>query len=489
MPRPPAPRDDDLDELPPLDGSIGDPAEPEDANTDDIDAVLQEEAPSLDDTIGEDDPVDPADLDLDESDDGWLDEPSDAPDLDVGDAAAFEEGALEEHLPPLDDSEGPSVPSDDFSLGEGLEPRGPLAERGGEERAGLDAGDEGPLDADEELRDEDLPDMDADDEGELEEEELLDDRFAADEPLGLPWAADPWPRVGAPVVVSGATAVACFARGAMVVARGETGSAELLQIDLEGTRQTVPAVGLDATDVVALSVESDVVVAVADGGQLFVSRDGGALFVPIAKGVVAADVVLAAGVLWILTRVGGLLVSFGAGDSIERCPVSGPVAAIARDGTTGIVGFTVDGMRRPATLVRGGSDGAIAQEAVVEAPAALCPALLAVRGACAAYPARRGVVRRGPDGVWRSFDWDGRITALTFVDDAGTLVSTTYSDGDDTTGLVRLGPVGRTSVVARMGASADHVDSDGRARALACDDPHGVVWVAGGFGLAAFAIR
>src|SRR5258706_601034 len=102
---------------------------------------------------------------------------------------------------------------------------------------------------------------------------------------------------------------------------------------------------------------------------------------------------------------------------------------------------------------------------------------------------RAGRGGRGPDGVWGSFDWDGRITALTFVDDAGTLVATTYSDGDDTTGLVRLDPVGRTSVVARMGASADHVDSDGRARALACDDPHGVVWVAGGFGLAAFAIR
>jgi hypothetical protein len=40
-----------------------------------------------------------------------------------------------------------------------------------------------------------------------------------------------------------------------------------------------------------------------------------------------------------------------------------------------------------------------------------------------------------------------------------------------------------------VGATRDDADADGRAVAMACDDPRGVVWVAGGFGVAAFAIR
>jgi hypothetical protein len=52
-------------------------------------------------------------------------------------------------------------------------------------------------------------------------------------------------------------------------------------------------------------------------------------------------------------------------------------------------------------------------------------------------------------------------------------------------------------VVARIGAvqtvrdssSAGVAGADGRTLAIACDDSRGVVWVAGGFGLAAFAIR
>ena len=484
---PSVPPEDDLDELPPLDGAVGDPAE-SDANVEELDADVSEEEPSLDDATGEDDPVESDELDVDESDRGWLEEPPDAPDLDVGDAAILD-AAVDESLPSLNDTDGPSTSNEELGPGEGPDPKGPLGERTDDEAEGLDAGDEGPLDADEELRDEDLPDMDADEEGQLEEEDLLDDRFAADEPLGLPWAVEPWRRVGAPVVLTSATGVACAARGALVVARSESGAVELLQIDLEGTRQTVPALGLDGADVVALSVDGDAVAAVADGGRLLVSRDGGAHFVPMAEGVVVADVVVAAGVLWILTRAGALLASHSASDALVRCSVSGPVAAMARDGATGIVGFTVDGARRPATLVRGGPDGAMTHEVVSEAPEALGPALLGVRGPFAAYSLRRGVARRGPDGAWRSFEWEGRITALTFVDDAGTLLAATYSDADDTTGLVRLGADGRASVVARMGAATQHTDSDGRALALACDDPHGVVWVAGGFGLAAFEIR
>jgi hypothetical protein len=98
--------------------------------------------------------------------------------------------------------------------------------------------------------------------------------------------------------------------------------------------------------------------------------------------------------------------------------------------------------------------------------------------------------------VWRSFAWEGRVTALAFVDDDGTLVAATYADADDTTGLVRLDVAGRAAVVARIGAVQNVVDpsdaaiqrADGRTLALAYDDFRGVVWAAGGFGLAAFAV-
>jgi hypothetical protein len=119
-------------------------------------------------------------------------------------------------------------------------------------------------------------------------------------------------------------------------------------------------------------------------------------------------------------------------------------------------------------------------------------------------------MRRGADGIWASHAWEGRITALAFVDDAGTLVAATYSEADDTTALVCLGAPGsaagelRAQVVARIGpargpggadgvAGADDgegaLDADARVLALAYDDARGVVWVAGGFGVAAFAVR
>jgi hypothetical protein len=80
------------------------------------------------------------------------------------------------------------------------------------------------------------------------------------------------------------------------------------------------------------------------------------------------------------------------------------------------------------------------------------------------------------------------VTALAFVDDQGTLLAATYSAGDDTTALVRVDRAGGASVVARIGPASGDADADGRVVAMAVDEPHGVVWVAGGFGVAAFAL-
>jgi hypothetical protein len=135
--------------------------------------------------------------------------------------------------------------------------------------------------------------------------------------------------------------------------------------------------------------------------------------------------------------------------------------------------------------------------------------VFAARGAHAAYAGRRGVVRRRDDGTWEARAWEGRVTALAFIDDRGTLVASTYSEVDDTTALVRLdaSPSDAPTVVARIGPAPlveaisdaargtrderDDGDRDegGRVLALAYDDARGVVWVAGGFGVAAYAVR
>lgn len=492
MPRLPLEVDEDeLDELPPIDGDGGD-----DPETDaDLEGVGGPEpsdagaASALDDSTGEDDPLDPGileGLDGDEGEGGWLDEAVDSPDLDLGDTALIDPG---DEVVALEDGEEPLAPDEDFGIGEGAE------------RAGLDLAEEGPVNADEELRDEDLPALDADDAPEEEgkdDDGLLDERIVGEEPLGLPWAAEPWTRVGPPLGLSsvglagGITAIACAARGALVTGRAASGAHELIRVDLEGGRQVLPAEGLRGGRVTALSAEGEVVAAVAEGGRLFVSSDGGGRFeaAAVPEGVAAADVALASGILWVRTRTGSLLAA-RPGGTLERCTVPGTVVSLAGDGVGGVVALAVDEMGHPATLVRGRATGAVACEAV-QAPAGRPAAWLGARGNHVAYvaaSARGGIVVRGNDGSWRRLGWEGRVTALAVVDDLGTLVAATYSEADDTTGLVRLTGPAEASLVARLGPSRDDAEADGRTLALAFDDPRGVVWVAGGFGVAAFAIR
>jgi hypothetical protein len=284
--------------------------------------------------------------------------------------------------------------------------------------------------------------------------------------------------------------VACAGRGALVTGRWEGGAAELLRVDLEGTWQGLAAEGLDAGEVRALAVEGELVAVVVEDGALLVSRDGGATFASLAEGVAAVDVALASGSLWVRTRAGGLLVARADGATLERCPVPGTVAALARDAIAGVAALVVDASGRPTALERGAVGGTVTRE-VIDAPDPHTLAPLAVRGAHVAYAARRGgVVRRlGDGGDWSSIAWEGRVTGLAFIDGAGTLVAATYSDADDTTALVLVDPAGRSSVVARIGAARADADADGRVRAMAYDDARAVVWVAGGVGVAAFAAR
>jgi hypothetical protein len=492
MPRLPSEQEEDeLEELPPIDGDGGDGPEPP-ADAEELDGE-EGGAPGslLDDSTGEDDALDAnalEGLEDGEKESGWLDEQVDSPDLELGEPALLDAG--DEALS-LEDGEDPIAPDEDFGIGEGGE------------RSGLDFAEEGPVNADEELRDEDLPALDADDapdeDAKGDDDGLLDERVIGEEPLGLPWAAEPWAQVGPPRGLSnvglpgGITALTCAARGALVAGRTTSGAHELIRVDLEGGRQVLLADGLRGGRVAALATEVDVVAAVVEGGRLLLSQDGGGRFeaVAVPEGVAAASVVLASGILWVRTRTGSLL-SARPGRVLERCPVPGNIVSLTADGVGGAVALAVDESGRPATLVRGKASGAVVCEAV-QAPAGRPAPWLSARGDHVAYAAaasaRGGVVVRGDDGAWSRLPWDGRVTALSIVDALGTVVVATYSEADDTTGLVRLDPAGPASLVARLGPSRDDPEADGRTLALAFDDPRGVVWVAGGFGVAAFAIR
>lgn len=400
------PDDDELDELPPMDGDDRDTPQPE---TDADDAVPPDGEASLDDSTGEDEPTNDEEIDLDETDGGWLDEPPDAAGLDLGDMQTVE---LSGDVAGEDDTDEPGAEPEDLGFGDAPE------------RQGLDAGDEGPVAPDEELRDEDLPALDADDEGDVDEASLMDTSFAvatADEPHGLPWATGPWERVGAPLPLVRATAVASAGRGAVVTGHGERGassrSPELWRVDLEGATQALPARGLDVASVRELEGRGRAVIATLESGLAMSSTDGGVTFV--------AQPVL---------------------DASPRALVAPREARV--------------------------------------------PTLAAARAGHEAWAAGDGgVVRKGLGGDWTVHTWGGRVTALVFLDDAGRLLAATYSDADDTTALVDLDVGGAASVVARIGATRADPDSDGQVLSMAHDEARGVVWLAGGFGVAAFAVR
>ncbi|HEV3192112.1 MAG TPA: hypothetical protein VGY54_16485, partial [Polyangiaceae bacterium] len=234
---PPSLDEDELDELPPLDGETVDTPESEEPeeHEDLPDADSEDGALSplpLSDDLGD------VDLSSNEGEGSWLDEAPDTPDLNLGGQSLAE---WEEKTSSLDDTEASGEAHEDLEGGE-------IGETGD-----LDAGDEGPRDSDEELREQDLPALDADAEGEAGDAGFVDARFAADEPLGLPWAAAPWLRVGAPLGLPAATAIAQFGRGALVTLQGPASEgSRLVHVDLEGSIRVLAANGWGNSDPAAL---------------------------------------------------------------------------------------------------------------------------------------------------------------------------------------------------------------------------------------------
>lgn len=247
---------DDLDDLGPLDDDGDGEAE---TPADELDPLPDDAGEGLDDATGEDDPVG----------DEWLDplageastEGADADDaLDVGDAGALGEldggGWLEAGATDL-----PETPEEDPELEEGAATAG-------------DAGEEGPLEEGEALREEDLPSLDADDGGEEDDAHFFD--ALADE-TPLPWSRDRWdPRpVASHLDLGPVRALAPIARGALALVKDRW-----VRIELDGAVIPVAAGGLpDASHVMSVASEGAATFVTTDRGS-YRSDDGGESFAP-----------------------------------------------------------------------------------------------------------------------------------------------------------------------------------------------------------------
>lgn len=187
----PEPDDPSLD-LPPLDGEgAGEeehgpaaPVEEELEHTRDI-------GDAFDDSTGDSDPVE--EIAVEGAEAGWLVDSEDSQGVDIGtfDVGLGAEGKI------LEDDEPDTRTTSDDEMG-----------ANDDGAAVADAGEEGPLADDEELREEDLPALDADDDGDMDEEAVYDRAALA---LGtdedLRWDDRAWSRLELPRAADGAEEV------------------------------------------------------------------------------------------------------------------------------------------------------------------------------------------------------------------------------------------------------------------------------------------
>lgn len=264
------PDDELLDELPVLDGDDdesdsglgGDDAEdfdvlPGDAGDDPFDDATGEAEPIAADGSEWLDPVaahGPAGTSTaaDDESEGLDIGDADVADLtDLGKGGWLEAGA----------TDTPEVPDEDpeFSEGESF-------------LAAADAGEEGPMEEGEGLREEDLPSLDADDGGEGEDAHFYDSIAAEDAPLA--WSPEPWDPT--PVVahfdIGHVASLSPASRGAVCL--GD----RLVRVEIDGAVVTLAANGLpESTE--SVSAEGDVIVVTTAAG-VYRSDDGGATFAP-----------------------------------------------------------------------------------------------------------------------------------------------------------------------------------------------------------------
>jgi hypothetical protein len=351
----------------------------------------------------------------------------------------------------------------------------------------LDAGEEGPEANEDSLAGEALPPLDADDDGTQEEAEAFFDgdlaRGAADAWSSL------WERFGAPLSLAPVRALALSKDSVLSAGR------ELVRIDLEGGVERLPARGLrgDATRVV--QAQGGIFVT-TDGGGLFASRDGGASFVEapewrthVRPEEAAAGLDLVGseqGGLWGRTAQGALLSSVD-GHHWEKADVDGFVRAIGMD-EGGVVAL-VQGLA-VSEVLRRTSDGWSRMEVPGDllAQGLTAPATVVARDRTIAIAVEgEGVLRSLGGGPWSRLGGTETVTSMAMLDASGTLVvARSGGEGDPESSLVRVGADGEGKVVAVW---EERVDGEAGVTAIAVDEAHQVVWVGGGFGVAAFQPR
>jgi hypothetical protein len=470
------PRDEELEELPPLDGGADEDAEGPAPDLDDED-LPEDAADPFDDKAGDPTQGDgSAELDLTGSEGGWLADAEEAEGLDIGD-----DELLSEQTDLLHDNEEPGTGDEDYGIGDD------------EGTADKDAGEEGPGDEDEELREEDLPRLDADEGGSPDDEDFVEEGFGEDEAaLGVPWGSERYDRVGAPLDLGPVRAVACVPGGVVVAGLG------LCRVDLEGGVDKLAATGLDRGDVTRVWALGTKVVVTTDEGGLFVSADHGATFAPAAawrslvrpdEAAAGIEVVVGGGELWARTAQGTLLFSADLGASFEIVDLGGFVAAVAVD----VEGHLVALVRtmRGCELARG-LRGALVHTALTGAllPAELAgKVLLAARGLDVALAPEGAPVSLSLDGgvSWARAQGTTSTTALAWSKSDGCLLVGLFDERNERAYLAHLSPRGDPHLVAEMAAAPPEVE--GGIQALALDEARGIVWVAGGFGVAALATK
>ena len=455
--------EEELGELPPLDGE-GDDAEPP---VEELDDLAPEEQNLLDDATGEADPVD--EVDVPAALEGGLDDADGAEDLDVGGDDLDDLG----NVGLLDDADEPGVGDEDF----GLDPAGAAL-------AG-DAGEEGPEGADDELREEDLPRLDADDDGELEDDAFSEVWPGVTEDERPPWDDRAWERVAAAAIGAGVGMVRSVVPLDGAEQAAVVGGASVLRVDAQGATPLAAALGepaIHGATIAGVARLSDgAVVAATGAGEVWLvdglaARELSALR-PLAAGPVV-EVAAHGTRIWARTADGALLGSADRGEHWEIFVADG-VLAVTVTPAGELVAVT--GLRARPIVLRG------------TALAAWGPPLPAFpEGVRPIARARAGVVVvgalgagafRSDGGAWTRLEGTSGVTALTLLDDGGTTLVALHAPAEDRSWIARAGADGVARIVVELGGEADEGD-DPRVTDLAWSDASRTAWAVGPFGVA-----
>jgi hypothetical protein len=476
---PSAKEEDELDELPPIDGD-GD-ADEDDASgavDEELDENADDPADPLDDSTGEGDSL--PEIEVAGSESGWLDDAGDSEGLDVGTPETF--GGEEDGATLLEGAEEADDEDEDLAFGsEG-------------ESIVADAGEEGFAEEGEDLREEDLPRLDSgDDDVEPDDADLalpegLQEDEVDDEPRP-PWDDRAWERADGDAIAA-VSALACTPEGVVVGGEG------IAWVDAAGKATALDALGLRGGAPFALASDGAWVLVATPRAGVLASRDKGRSFAEAnswralvsdedARDGNPLQLAMSGGDLWARTKSGALLWSGDRGATWARPLADKRFDAIACDASSGELVAVARIAGAAESLLARGSRGRVTATACAALPRGAVLALAAEGGHVALAVGRRGVFRAEGD-AWSRLEGTAAVTAITYAR-GGTLLVALGSESDGRAWLVEArGGDGPARIVAELGDPAAQDDeTDSRVGALAWDDVRAVVWAAGAFGLAA----